>query len=527
MIYGFGEFELDGRAVELRRVDGEGSGAPVAVEPQVFALLLLLVENRERMVSKDEIIEKIWDGRIVSESALTSRVKSARAALGDDGKAQKYIRTIHGQGLRFAAEAKELGVRSVAPADAAEAADAPANGSPGAPEKPSIAVLPFRLVGVAGPHAAIADALPHELISELSRLRWLFVIARGSSFRFRGADPDMAQIGRALNVRYCLSGMVEIAGDKIAVTVELADTRDGGVVWGERFETRIDDIYSVRRQIIASIISALEIRIPLHEAQRARLKSPENLDAWSAYHIGLQHLYRFNGRDNDAAAAMFERAITLAPDFARAHAGLSSVKFQDAFLQYKDDMDGARKAARAHAEKAVELDPLDPFANFVMGRVHWVENNISGGMGWLERAVTQSPNYAQGIYARSWAEAVTGESRSGREHVDLALSLSPLDPFRYGMLGVRAFTHFTEGDMAEAARWAEESARTPGAHVLIAMIAVAIHEANGGREKAARWAANVRERNPAVSQAEFFRAFPFHDELTRQRFATALAAHGF
>ncbi len=518
MIYGFGDFELDSRAVELRE-----AGAPVAVEPQVFALILLLVENRERMVSKDEIIEKIWDGRIVSEAALTSRVKSARQALGDDGKAQKYIRTVHGKGFRFAAEARALGLR---PASARDGAPAPEAVQP-QQAKPSIAVLPFRLIGVAGPHAAIADALPHELISELSRLRWLFVIARGSSFRFRGGDPDMAQIGGALGVRYCLSGMVEVAGGDIAVTVELADTRDGGVLWGERFAAKLDDVYSVRRQIVANIIAALEIQIPLHEAQQAQLKGPENLDAWSAYHLGLQHLFRFNARDNEAAAAMFERALALEPGFGRAHAGLSSARFQDAFIQYKDDLAVARKAARAHAEKAVELDPLDPFANFVMGRVHWIENDIAGGSAWLDRAVRQSPNYAQGIYARAWADAVAGRSGPSRERIDLALSLSPLDPLRYGMVGVRAFACFTDGDLEEAARFADEAARTPGAHVLIAMIAAAAHEANGDRAKAQAWAENARARMPGVGRREFFLSFPFEHAETRLRMSNALAALGF
>lgn len=526
MIYAFDDFELDADRIELRR---EGGG--ISIEPQVFALLLLLVENRERMISKDEIIEKIWDGRIVSESAITSRVKSARKALGDDGKRQTYIKTVHGKGFRFAADAKPLGAKRTKITAVDDAgSDRGLTGAPAdtqASTKPSIAVLPFRLIGVAGPHSAIADALPDELIFELSRLRWLFVIARGSSFRFRGGDPDMGEIGAALGVRYCLSGMVEVAGTRITVTVSLADTSDGGVIWGERYVATIDDIYDIRGQIVASIVTSLEAQISVHEAQRARLLGPENLDAWSAYHIGLQHLHRFNAHDNDAATAMFERAIELSPDFARAHAGLSSTHFQNAFLQYKDDLTAARLTARRHAERGLELDPLDPFANFAMGRVHWVENDIDGGIGWLDRAINQSPNYAQGIYARGWADTVAGRGETGRENVDLALALSPLDPFRYAMLGVRAFTLFASGDDEGAARWGDEAARTPGAHVMIAMIAVALHEACGNRQKAKRWADNVRARNPDVTQADFFQAFPFSEQATCERMSKALAEHGF
>ncbi len=522
MIYSFDDFQLDTGAVELSR-----AGATVSVEPQVFALILLLVENRDRMVSKDEIIEKVWDGRIVSESALTSRVKSARKALGDDGKAQKYIKTVHGRGVRFVGEAAVRRKLTI---------ETPPTEEAGAPEgvaaalydaKPSIAVLPFRLIGVAGPYAGIADALPHELISALSRLRWLFVIARGSSFRFRSNAPDLGEVGRALGARYCLSGVVEVIGDRLGVTVELADTEGGAVLWGERFAAKAEEVHDIREQIVSKVVSELEIQIPMNEAMAARLKSPEQLDAWSAYHLGLQHLYRFNVRDNEAAGALFEKAVALEPDFARAHAGLSSTHFQNAFLKYSNDLPADRRLARTHAERAMELDPLDPFSNFVMGRVHWIENDIAGGIGWLDRSVSLSPNYAQGVYARGWAKTVAGDGRAGAGNIDLALKLSPLDPFRYAMFGVRAFTFILEGDYAAGAYWADEAARSPGAHVLIAAIAVAAWEMAGDHEKAARWAENVRTRKPDLTQKDFFEAFPFEHAPTRERVSAALAAFGF
>lgn len=185
MLYRFGAFELDTAKFELR---SDGTIRPV--EPQVFGLLALLVENRERMVSKDEIVEKVWDGRIVSDAAIASRVKSARQAIGDDGKAQRYIKTLHGQGFRFVAE-----VRAAHDVQLAEPGAAPPPLPATQASRPSIAVLPFRLVGEPGPYAAIADVLPDDLISELARLRWLFVTARGSSFRLRSHETDVGGIG--------------------------------------------------------------------------------------------------------------------------------------------------------------------------------------------------------------------------------------------------------------------------------------------------------------------------------------------
>lgn len=461
---------------------------------------------------------------MVSDSALDSRIKSARRAVGDDGRAQRYIRTVHGRGFRFVAEVQEAETRV---AVLAEPMVAPPIVPPAEPTvRPSIAVLPFRLVTTEERHAAIADALPDELIGELARLRWLFVIARGSSFRFRAPDPDFAAIGRMLGVRYCVTGAIEVVGKRLVVGVELVDTRDGGLVWADRFESAVADVHATRAAIVAQVVAALELRIPLHEARRATLVTPENLDAWSAYHLGLQHMFRFHRADNAAAGELFARAVAAEPGFARAHAGLSFVHFQNAFLRYIPDNAAAIRDARRAAERSIELDPLDPFANLTMGRSLWLEGDLDGSQGWLERATTISPSYAQAIYARAWTHALSGRGTDGKSDADAAMALSPLDPLHYAMLATRALGHIVCGENAEAARWAERAARAPGAHVLIAAIALAAHQLNGDPVRAAAWAANVRERAGALGQGDFFRSFPFADPVARERLAAAFAAYG-
>ncbi|HSN73270.1 MAG TPA: winged helix-turn-helix domain-containing protein [Steroidobacteraceae bacterium] len=525
MIYRFGDFELDPAKAELR------TGSEIRrLEPQVFALLAFLVEHRERYVSKDEILEKVWDGRIVTDSAIASRIKSARKAIGDDGKSQRLIRTLHGQGFRFVAAVR---VERLEPprADALESSSQPQDAGSAATgpsaTRPSIAVLPFHLIGEVGPYAGIADALPHELIAELARLRWLLVTARGSSFRLRAPDPDVQEVGRLLDVRYCLTGVVAAFARRLDVTVELADTTSGELVWADRFAGSVDDVHALRSELLAKLLAALEIQIPLHEAARARLTVSENLDAWAAYHLGIQHVYRFNRRDNAAAAGLFERAVTLDPGFARAHAGLSFVHFQTAFLHQSDDIAGEIARARSCAQRGLELDPLDPFVNFTMGRSFWLDGDLERGLSWLERTTSLSPHYAQGIYARAWTETLAGQELAGRENVDLAMRLSPLDPLYYGMLGTRAFTHLAAGEDREGAAWAERAARAPGAHVLIAMIAAAAQAMAGDEREAQRWAANVRERNPDLTIEDFSRAFPMKIDAMRTRIASALHRLGF
>ncbi len=541
MIYRFDDFELDADKVELRK-DGEA----LAIEPQVFALLLLLIENRERMVSKDEVIEKIWAGRIVSDSAIASRIKSARRVLGDSGAEQRFIRTVHGQGFRFVGDinSNTLPVVQVALPKLASSQESaydvtatdnqstaqslieiPEEGGLAAHTKPSIAVLPFGLLGEVGAYAGIADALPHDLISALARMRWLFVIARGSSFRFRGVDPDIAELRRLLGVRYCLTGIVEMFGSRITIGVELADTRDGGAIWGDRFTAAFDDIHEIRTRIIASVVAALELQIPLNEARVARLATPESLDAWSSYHLGLQYLLRFTKEDNAAAAELFARAVREDPGFSRAHAGLSSTHFQNAFLKYTLDPASEILKAKEAAANATELDPMDPFSNFAMGRTFWLEGDLDGSLGWLERATTISPSYAQGMYAQAWTDTLSGRGQEGLINAETAMTLSPLDPFLYAMLGTRALAYILQGEESKATTWAEKAARAPGAHVMIAMIAVIAHSLGGNRDAAASWAENVRSRRPDVTSQDFFQSFPFRDGDVRSRMARALAEH--
>jgi TolB-like protein/DNA-binding winged helix-turn-helix (wHTH) protein len=527
MIYRFGGFELDVQRVELRM-----DGAACPVEPQVFALLALLIENRDRLVSKDEIIEKVWDGRVVSDAAVSSRVKSARQAIGDDGKNQRLIRTVQRRGFRFVGEVKPARSAELLPTARAAGLEHGQGGHAGdeppvPASRPSIAVLPFRFTGDAGPYGGFADALPHELIVELSRLRWLFVTARGSSFRLRAPDVDLGEVGRLLGVRYCLTGTMEVARRNLAVTVQLVDTRDGGVLWADRYAGPVGDVHRVREEIRGRILTALEIQIPLREATLARLRGTEDLDAWSAYHLGLHHMYRFNRTDNAAATALFQKSVSLDPGFARALAGLSFVHFQTAFMRHTDDLAGEVDLARRYAERGVELDSQDPFVNFTMGRTYWLQGDLEGGLAWLERATSLSPNYAQGIYARAWTETLAGRGLEGREHVDLAMRLSPLDPLYYAMQGTRAFTHMVLGEDAQAAYWAERAARSPGAHVLIAMIAAAAHALAGNTAQAEYWAANVRERNPALTREDFFRSFPMKSESARSRVSAALERCGF
>ncbi len=521
MIFRFEDIEIDTDRFELRR-----EGIAQKVEPQVFALIECLVGNRDRLVSKDELNLRIWGGRVVSDAVVNSRIRSARRAIGDDGKTQRLIKTVHNRGFRFIGESV---VENTVPTGYFTAKDASAEAAPGeSPEsplsigRPSIAVLPFQMLSVDPRYEMFADAVAHEVIVELSRLHWLFVIARGSSFRFRDPNIDLPAVGEILGARYFLTGSVAIDQRRSIVTVELSQASNSQVLWADRFEGPIDDLLGLRLAIAAHVVTAIEVRVPANEASQAASLPTENLDSWSAYHRGLRHMYRFNAHDNEIAARMFARAIESDPHFARAHAGLSFTHFQNAFVGYAKDAAAERRLAKDHAERSMELDPLDPFANLTVGRAAMLAGDMGGSVSWFDRSVELNPNFAFAIYNRALAQAIIGAGYESEHGAMKAIALSPVDPLHYAMLATRALSHIVRNDYATASAWAERGAKAPNAHVHIHTIAALAHELAGDRQAATCCVSEVHRLAPRYNQAAFFQAFPFQDADTLSALSAAL-----
>jgi len=518
MTWTFGEFELDPKRFLLSR-----RGEAVCLEPQVLAVLIHLVEHRSAMVKKDELVAAVWQGQAVSDASISSRIRSARIAVDDDGARQAVIRTVHGRGFRFVAEVAEM-----ADALPARAATAPADQTPAHPAgRPSIAVLPLKPLGASPDLVLLGEAISHEIIQALSRLRWMAVIARGSSFRFRQAATDLDLVATALAARYVLSGIVESQKGKVTVILELTDTSTHEILWADRLATCADGIDDLRGQIVAHLIAALETHIPYNEARLAQLKGPEGLDAWANYHLGLRHLYRFTPPATALARACFERAATAEPRFARAHAGLSFTSFLDAFLRQAPDPAASAREARRHAERSLELDPIDPFANFTMGRSFWLTDEPEIAADWLGRATTLNPNYAQGFYATAFTAMLTGDGPAAFRSLDTSLHLSPLDPLLYGIHGVRAQMLIQNEDYQAAADWAHRAATTPGAHYLIAMIALVANGLARRDDQALHWRQAIRRTKPDATAADYFAAFPTRDVASREKVKAELRRQGF
>ncbi len=518
----FGDFELDVSSFELRQ-----GGRSLHVEPLVFDLIHVLARNAGRILTRDELIDQVWGGRIVSDATVSACIKSARKALGDTGSAQQLIRTVRGRGFQFIGQVgpeddattkaphQPGGVTDQLVVDSSAAADGePQARPPGSSgTQPSIAVLPLHVLTPDSAYAALGDAVSQEVILELSRLHWLFVTARGSSFQFRGPSGNLQDIADVLGVRYLMTGTIAFVERSCVVALELSQAADGQILWTERFRLDLEDLLQLKIEIAGQVVRAVETRIQATEAIRATRLSTESLDAWSAYHRGLWHMFRFNQKDNEAAHQFFSRAIALDPAFARAHAGLSFTHFQNAFLGYSVDRSGNQALAARSADKGVELDPLDPFALLTKGRAEWLAGKPEDALPWLERSIALSPNYAFAIYNSGVLNVLLGNSVQSREQAAKAIELSPIDPLSYAMLATRAMSCLLEDDYASAATWAEQATRAPNAHVHISVIGAICHDLNGDPSTAKKCIDRARRMKSDLNRMDFFAAFPFNEVL--------------
>lgn len=525
MRYVFADFELDTVTYELRR-----AGAIVHTEPLVFDLIRFLVTNPGRVLTKDELIEELWAGRIVSDATVASCIKSARRALGDSGTTQAFIRTIRGRGIQCVAS---VDIREVAaspgPAMASNRAldpNALAAVPDAEPHPPRIAVLPFTPARSSSTTTLLGDAVAQEVILELSRLHWLAVTARGSSFKFRGPVLDSAVASQVLGVDYLLMGTIDADETECAIYVEILRAPEQQVVWAERFTTSLPDVMHMRGVLAAAIVGALEPRLQHHEAVRAARIPTERLDAWSAYHRGLWHMFRFNRDDNQHATILFEQAIRLDPVFARAHAGLSFTHFQNAFLGFTTDKSSERRHVFAHAERSLALDPMDPFANLTMGRAHWLAGDLESALPWMDRSIAFSPNSAFALYNSALVGTLLGGGDNNEAKVMRAITLSPIDPLNYAMLATRALTHLLRSDTAAAVEWAERAVHAPNAHIQIMAIAAMVHDLAGNAQKAKSYVAQILSREPSYRRSDFTRFFPFRDAAMRRLVESTLARLG-
>lgn len=447
----FEGYALDVACRELRR----GSEL-ISLEPQVFDLLVYVIRNRDRVVTKNDLIEAVWNGRIVSDSTLTTRINAMRRVLGDSGEEQRLIRTVARKGIRFVGVVKE-GEPAIPAAPSEHASDLPVLALP---DKPSIAVLPFQNMSDDPSQDYFCDGMVEEIITALSRFQWLFVIARNSSFTYKGRAVDVKQVARELGVRYVLEGSVRKAGEKVRITGQLIDATSGAHLWADRFDGLLHDVFDLQDQVSMSVVGVVEPKLRHAEMERVRQKPTESLNAYDHLLRAYPHFYAKTQENLDKALEHLNMALALDPRFVSA-AGLAAACYPYRVTQgwtevlEKDVEEGCRLA-----RIVVDGDRGDPealaSAAFTLA---YLGHHYDEALVLIDQALLLNANSFWVCDVDGWLRLYVLDCQRAVASFQKAYRLSPLDQMVGDMLSGLSAAYWLLGEYEESLNWARLSVR--------------------------------------------------------------------
>ena len=507
------KFNFDNHILDTDRRELRRGADLVAMQPQVFDLLVHLLKHRDRVVSRDDLIALVWGGRIVSDSTLDSRINAARNAIGDNGKEQRLIRTIPRKGIRFVGA-----VNGPCDAQAASMIDVerPSSGL-ALPDRPAIAVLPFDNMSGDREQEYFSDGISEDIITALSKLRWFFVIARNSSFTYKGKAVHMRQVAAELGVRYVVEGSVRRSGDRVRITAQLNDTATGSNIWAEHYDRELTDVFAVQDEITDAIVTAIEPQIYAAENFRSRRKPPNSVDAWDLVMRALSHHWRVTRPDSLTAQALLERAITIDPNYGQALALFATNHMFGVHLGWTDLATAAPVAEQA-ALAAIAADSEDAWAHTALASVYFSTRRLDHSLAEFELALQLNPNFslAQGYYALAlcysgrWTDAYAATQRAIRQ--------SPRDPSSAIYYGVAAYAQFVGRNYQEAIALAREATRQRGDLTGAYRVLTVAAGMTGQTELARNALQELRRTQPNISLAWIATQLPWKLDADREHY---------
>ncbi len=488
-----------------------------------YELLLALVDAAPRLLTHDELSDRVWRGRQVTPETLAQRLLLLRKALGDEASSPRYLRVVRGLGYQLIPPVNvrrgSRAPRLLPPTGKSGEADT-FSGIPGdidlsLPAQPSIVILPFDADDDAD-HRNLARGLTHDIMTRIARTRSFFVIARGTAFQYAPGAHDVRDVSRRLGVRYAVQGNIQFGGPKVRINVALADGIESREIWAESFNSKLEYVYETQEEIADLIVGAISAEVEVAERQRALLECPASLDAWSAYHRGCWHMYRFTPEDYEQAQKFFELSVRLDPNSSRTFAGLSFVHWQRAFLEISPDRTGETQQAFELAQQSVSVNPRDPLGHWALGRAYLLRGDMSESLAELKISTTLNPSFAVGQYTLGFALMQNGDTVHSIERADKARRLSPYDPMSFAMIGVRGFSLALTGKYKEAARLMALSVQQPNAHYHMVAMAAVCDVLAGNKEAARRGCGRLLKARPGYGVREFLQAFQFQQPAHRK-----------
>lgn len=338
------------------------------------------------------------------------------------------------------------------------------------PDRPSIAVLPFVNMSGDAEQEYFADGLSEDIITALSRYRWFFVIARNSSFAFKGRAVDIKQVARELGVRYVLEGSVRKAGSRLRVTGQLIDAETGVHLWAERYDRDMADIFAIQDEITESVVGAIEPEILMGEGRRAVHKPTASLDAYDCCMRGIWHHYQLTKEHIEEAIGWHRRAIALDPGFARAHMALTRALMSYCTFGYSDDVARDLAELEAAAARTIALDDRDPYCHYAVFTAHLAAGRLQPALAAAQRTIDLSPNFAFGHFALGWVRLYLGHFEEALDPLFRALRLSPSDPLGFFFNSKAALVHYHLGNLEEALHFAERALGVRRTHVVLTVL---------------------------------------------------------
>jgi TolB-like protein/Flp pilus assembly protein TadD len=508
----FENYELDvaGRELKLGR-------EPIPLAPQVFDLLVYLLRNRDRVASKDDLIANVWGGRIVSDSALDSRINAVRKAIGDSGDQQKFIRTFARKGIRFVGAVTE----SAAGRPDTMVVPAPKD------ERPTFAVLPFQNLSDDSAQEYFADGLSEDLIAAIGSWCRFPVISRHSSFVYKERLVNVMQVGRELGARYVLEGSVRKSGNRLRITSQLTDATTGHQLWADRYEGGIGDVFAVQDEITTRIAAAVEPELHNREQHRASLSSKNSVAAYDLVQRGNWHHNKYTAEHSEEAQRLFLAAIDSDPDYAPAHASMAYTKYWAAQMGWSEDARATLQTALEYARKAVALDDKDARGHLYVGQVSLWLREHDEAIAESRRAIALNPSLVQAYSVLGYALDCVGEFEEALKTVTHSLRLRPYDKTLARCIPALAIAHYQLGAYGAAE---EIARRATGINTIYwmghQMLAASLGQLSRAQE-AAEEVAEIRKREPNVSRAAYSGRLPFRDAVHVERIEEGLIKAGW